>query len=43
MKNLPIIFVLIISFYCFPQKVEERNDFKKFFDEYGHDGCFVLI
>lgn len=42
MKNLPIIFVLIISFYCFPQKVEERNDFKKFFDKYGHDGCFLL-
>ena len=42
MKNLIIMFVLIISFYCSPQKVEERKDFKQFFDKYGHEGCFVL-
>jgi beta-lactamase class D len=25
-----------------PQKIEERKDFKKYFDEYGHEGCFVI-
>lgn len=34
--------IIFISSTSFSQKVEERNDFKKYFDEYGHDGCFVL-
>ncbi|MDP2364918.1 MAG: hypothetical protein Q8M94_14260 [Ignavibacteria bacterium] len=42
MKSLIIMFVLLLPVYNFSQKNVERNDFKKYFDEYGHDGCFVL-
>ena len=42
MKSLIIIFLLLITVNSFPQKIEDRNDFKKYFDEYGHEGCFVL-
>lgn len=34
--------IIFISSASFSQKVEERKDFKKYFDEYKHDGCFVL-
>ncbi len=34
--------VLLITSNLFSQNVEERKDLKKYFDEYGHDGCFVL-
>jgi beta-lactamase class D len=44
MKHLRIILfiVLILTSSSFSQKVEERVDVKKYFDEYGHEGCFVL-
>ena len=42
MKSLIIFFVLLITVNSFPQKIEDRNEFKKYFDEYGHEGCFVL-
>jgi beta-lactamase class D len=42
MKSLIITFVLLLSVFGFSQHTEERNDLKKFFDEYGHEGCFVL-
>src|SRR5690606_15616267 len=29
-------------FTVLAQNVKERTDFKKYFDEYGHNGCFVL-
>lgn len=39
-------FVIFLAFSSFtlliPQTTEVRNDFKKFFDEYNHTGCFVL-
>ncbi|MBK7632657.1 MAG: class D beta-lactamase [Ignavibacteriales bacterium] len=42
-QNLSFLIVfLIASSSIFSQKIEERKDFKKYFDEYGHDGCFVL-
>lgn len=41
MKNL-LFFFLFVSTFSFPQKIQERNDFKKYFDEYNHKGCFVL-
>jgi beta-lactamase class D len=41
MKYLFVIFILLSTF-SFSQKIEERADLKKFFDEYGHKGCFVL-
>lgn len=37
-----IIIFILLSAIIFPQKEETRNDLKKFFDEYQHDGCFVL-
>ncbi len=37
-----ILFVLFLVSSIYPQKVEEKKDLKKYFDEYGHDGCFVL-
>ncbi len=44
MKQIIFFFslILIITSTSFPQKVEERKDLKKYFDEYGHKGCFVL-
>lgn len=41
MKFLMILFILM-NFSALPQSAEERTDLKKFFDEYEHDGCFVL-
>ena len=44
MKHIRIIlsaFILCSSTFI-PQNVEERTDLKKYFDEYGHEGCFVL-
>lgn len=32
----------LISSVLSAQKIEERIELKKYFDEYGHDGCFVL-
>ena len=44
MKDLLVILSLLffLTSMMFPQKVEERIDLKKYFDEYGHEGCFVL-
>lgn len=44
MKHMVIILTLLFipKSIMFSQKVEERIDFKKYFDEYGHEGCFVL-
>jgi len=40
-------FVVILLFFTFSslsaQTITERNDFKKYFDEYNHQGCFVLF
>ena len=33
---------LFLTSTIFSQKVEERRDLKKYFDEYGHEGCFIL-
>ena len=41
MKSL-IIFFILINFSILPQSIVERNDFKKFFNEYNQNGCFVL-
>jgi len=38
--TLPLV-VLFIS-TIIPQETIERNDLNKFFDEYKHEGCFVL-
>jgi beta-lactamase class D len=37
-----IVLVLFVVSSIYPQKVEENKDLKKYFDEYGHEGCFVL-
>jgi beta-lactamase class D len=37
-----IVLVLFVVSSIYPQKIEEKKDLKKYFDEYGHDGCFVL-
>jgi beta-lactamase class D len=44
MKQIQILlsFLVFITSTIFSQKVEERTDLKKYFDEYGHEGCFVL-
>ena len=44
MNQIMLILSIIIFFSLtsFSQKVEQRKDFKKYFDEYGHVGCFVL-
>jgi len=41
MKSL-LMLVLLLSVYGFSQNVEEKKELKKYFDEYGHEGCFVL-
>jgi len=43
MKRILSLLLLIILANLFAQDVIERNDFKKFFDEYNHTGCFVLF
>lgn len=44
MKQILLIFaaLLIANSSGLSQKTEERNDFKKYFDEYNHDGCFIF-
>lgn len=44
MKQLGIILLilLIVTSSTISQKFDERVDLKKYFDEYGHEGCFVL-
>ena len=37
-----IVLVLFVVSSIYPQKVEEKKDLKKYFNEYGHEGCFVL-
>ncbi|MFZ1518510.1 MAG: class D beta-lactamase [Ignavibacteriaceae bacterium] len=37
-----IITLLILASNILPQTTQEKNDLKKYFDEYGHQGCFVL-
>jgi beta-lactamase class D len=44
MKQIKLLLTILIVFssgtLC--QNIEERKDLKKYFDEYGHEGCFVL-
>ena len=44
MKYIRVILGLIffVTTTMLSQKAEERIDLKKYFDEYGHEGCFVL-
>jgi len=44
MKQIQIIISLLIvaASTIFSQDIEVRTDLKKYFDEYGHNGCFVL-
>jgi beta-lactamase class D len=44
MKHILIIITLltIAVSTVFSQNIEVRTDLKKYFDKYGHDGCFVL-
>jgi beta-lactamase class D len=44
MNHLRIILLIVIiaASSSFSQKIDERMDFKKYFDEYGNEGCFVL-
>jgi beta-lactamase class D len=44
MKHIRVILCLIsfVTTTMLSQKVEERIDLKKYFNEYGHEGCFVL-
>lgn len=37
-----IIILVFLAVSVFPQTTEVRNDLKKYFDEYQHEGCFVL-
>ena len=40
---LTILWILfLVTTSSLSQNVEERTDLKKYFDEYGHEGCFVL-
>jgi len=40
---LTILWILfLVTTSSLSQNIEERTDFKKYFDEYGHKGCFVL-
>jgi len=39
-KTISIIIFLVLSLSA--QIIKERNDLKKFFDEYNHEGCFIL-
>jgi beta-lactamase class D len=41
MKTL-IMLVVLFTVYSYSQKMEEAKELKKYFDEYGHEGCFVL-
>jgi beta-lactamase class D len=36
------ILVILYSIIISAQKIEERKDLKKYFDEYGHEGCFIM-
>lgn len=43
MKHLIVISItFLLTSTIFSQKVEERSDLNKYFEEYGHEGCFVL-
>ncbi len=44
MKQIQIILSILIitTSAMFSQNIEVRTDLKKYFDEYGHEGCFVL-
>lgn len=39
-KTISIIILIIFSLSA--QTIIERNDLRKFFDEYNHEGCFIL-
>jgi hypothetical protein len=39
-KTVLLFFFIIFSLSA--QTINERNDLKKFFDEYNHEGCFIL-
>lgn len=41
MKKILAVLILIPAL-LYSQKIEVRNDLKKYFDKYGHEGCFVL-
>jgi len=43
MKQIIVFSILLfLTSTIFSQKVEDRRDLKKYFDEYGHEGCFIL-
>lgn len=40
--KLIAILILLLNLNALPQTKFERKDFKKYFDQYGHTGCFVF-
>ena len=42
MINKIISVIIFLSIILSGQTIKERNDLKKIFDEYNHEGCFIL-
>ena len=42
MIHKTISLIIFIIFSLTAQTIKERDDFKKFFDESNHEGCFIL-
>ena len=42
MINKTISVIIFLSISLSAQTIKEPNDLKKFFDEYNHEGCFIL-
>lgn len=42
MINKTISVIIFLSMSLSAQTIKERDNFKKFFDEYNHEGCFIL-
>lgn len=42
MINKTISVIILLSISLSAQTIKEMNDLKKFFDEYDHEGCFIL-
>ena len=40
--KLLLVYLILLSTIINAQQIEIRNDFKKYFDEYGDKGCFVF-
>lgn len=38
-----LILVLLTFASIYPQKIEERSDLEKYFNEFSHEGCFVMF